>query len=193
MTLATHQERKEEQEEIESEVVRRRSKWSGRFIWAAIFQGLIAMLLTVPIVLPNIKPAVAQVIAAGDAGTWFTVGYILYITVGVMGVGLTALFYHHFEVVMNKPYRGVANYLAGAHLVLMNVGVAAVCAILMYGGYFAGANMLPAAEGGLGWTAGQAHVQILSELVNPAGYAIIATALGVLSGGLGFVLSYFKK
>jgi hypothetical protein len=170
-----------------------KSKWTNRFIWAAIIQGLGATLVTVPIVLPTVRPAVSMVIASGGAGTWFTVGYILYIMVGVIAVGLTGLFYHHFEIAMNKPYHGVANYLAWTHLILMNVGVVAVTGILMYGGYFAGAAMLGTTSGGLGWTAGQVHVNILAPLVQPAGYALIATAVGALSGGLGFVLTYFRR
>jgi hypothetical protein len=189
MTLRT------EQLEVEREKVSYllRSKWSNRFIWAAIIQGLGATLATIPIALPTTTPPVAMVIASGGAGTWFTVGYLLYIVVGVIGVGLTALFYHHFEVVMNKPYRGLSNYLAWVHLILMNVGVAAIAFTLMYGGYFGGAAMLPKAVGGLGQNAGFVHVNILGPLVQPAGYMLIATAVGVVSGGLGFVFNYFKR
>ena len=74
----------------------------------------------------------------------------------------------------------------------MNVGVAAATWILMYGGYLAGGNMLAVSSGGLGWTSAQAH-EVLAPLVNPAGYAVIAAAIGVLSGGLGFVVTYFRK
>ncbi len=169
------------------------SKWSDRFIWAAIIQGLAATLLTVPIILPWVKPSVAMVIASGSAGTWFTVGYLTYIMVGVIAVAVTALFYHHFEVDMGKPYKGTANYLAWIHLILMNVGVAAATYMLMYGGYFGGAALLPAGEGGLGQTAGWVHVNILSPLVNPIGYAIIASVVGVLAGGLGYLVNYFRK
>ena len=175
-----------------------RSKWSTRFIWAAIFQGMGAVIATAPLLMSAnpvnwVKPSVAMVIAAGSAGTWFTLGYVMYIMVGVIAVALTALFYHHFEVEMNKPYRGLSNYLAWTHLILMNVGVVVACALLMYGGYFAGAGMLPTAEGGLGWTAGQAHVQVLGALVSPIGYAILVTGIGVLAGGLGFVCNNFRR
>jgi len=169
------------------------SKWSNRFIWAAIIQGFAAVLLTIPIVWPtgllgmSISPAVAQVIASGSAGTWFTVGYLTYVMVGVIAVGLTALFYHHFEVELNKPYTGVANYLAWIQLVLMNVGVAAACYLLMYGGYYGQAALMA------GKTAEWVHVNILSGLVNPIGYAIITAGVGVLAGGLGFLLDYFRK
>lgn len=193
MTQTTVQAEKQLQEEKAKLAPLLKSKWSNRFVLAAIIQGLAATLVTVPIFLPTVTPSVAMVIAGGSAGTWFTMGYVMYIMVGVIAVGVTALFYHHFEVDMNKPYTGVANGLAWVHLILMNVGVAAVAAILMYGGYYGGAAMLPVAEGGLGWTAGQVHVNILGALVNPAGYALITTAIGVLAGGLGFVLTYFKK
>jgi hypothetical protein len=169
------------------------SKWSNRFIWAAIIQGFAATLITVPIVLPWIKPAVSMVMAGGSAGTWFTVGYLSYITVGVIAVGVTALFYQHFEVNLGKPYTGVSNYLAWIHLILMNVGVAAAAGLLMYGGYFGGAALLPVAEGGLGQTTAWVHVNILSPLVNLVGYSIITAGIGVLAGGLGFLINYLRR
>lgn len=168
------------------------SKWSNRFIWAAIIQGLAATLLTIPIVWPSsglfglkVNPAVAQVIAGGSAGTWYTVGYLIYIMVGVIAVGLTALFYYHFEVAMGKPYKGVANYFAWIHLVLMNVGVAAAAYMLMWGGYFGGAGLIN------GQTAEWVHVNILSGLVDPIGYAVIVAGIGVLAGGIGYLINYF--
>jgi hypothetical protein len=170
-----------------------RSKWSNRFIFAAIVQGLVATLLTAPLVLPWIKPPVSMVVAGGSAGTWFIVGYIMYIVVGVVAVAVTALFYYYFEVILNRPYKGIANYLAWTHLILMNVGVAAAAAILMYGGYMGGTAMLPTTVGGLGQNAGWVHVNVLGPLVNPAGYAIIAAMAGVLAGGAGFVLTNFRK
>jgi hypothetical protein len=170
------------------------SKWSSRFIWAAIVQGLAATLLTIPIVWPSgglfglsISPAVAQVIASGEAGTWYTVGYLAYIMVGVIAVGVTALFYQHFEVAMGKPYKGYTNIFAWVHLILMNVGVAAASYMLMYGGYFGEAALMS------GKTTGYVHVNILSPLVNPIGYAIIVAGVGVLAGGLGFLINYLRK
>jgi hypothetical protein len=170
------------------------SKWSNRFIFAAIIQGAIATALTVPIVIPWIKPAVSQVIASGSAGTWFLVGYVMYITIGVLAAGVTALFYHHFEIVLNKPVKGaISNALGWIHLVLMNVGAATVSAILMYGGYFGERALMPVSEGGLNQTTEWAHVNILSALVNPAGYALIITGIGVIAGGIVFMISYLRR
>jgi hypothetical protein len=169
------------------------SKWSNRFIWASIIQGLAATLLTVPAVLPSVTPSVAHVIAGGGAGMWFVFGYLSYITVGVIGVAVTALFYQHFEVTLGKPYHGITNYLGWIHLVFMNVGVAAATLLMMYGGYFAAAALIPAAQGGGGHDATFVHVNILAPLVNPIGYAVIIAGVGVLAGGAGFVLNYLRK
>ena len=187
--MTTLQERRPEQAQAP-----RVSKWSNRFIFAAIIQGAIATAFTIPIVIPWISPSVAQVIASGSAGTWFLVGYVMYITVGVIAVGLTALFYHHFEVDLNKPFKGaVGNALGWIHLVLMNVGAAVVSAILMYGGYFGERALMPTSEGGLAQTSEWVHVNILSGLVDPAGYALIVCGIGVLAGGLGFLIAYLRK
>jgi hypothetical protein len=168
-------------------------RWTSRFIWAAIIQGLAALLWTVPIVLPTVKPSVAMIMASGGPGTWFTVGYLAFITVGVIAIAVTALFYRFIEVDMNRPYSGARTYLAWTHLILMNVGVAAATFLMMYGGYMGGAALLPAVQGGLGQTAGWVHVNVLGGLVQPIGYAIIAAGVGALAGGFGFVLSYFRR
>ena len=70
--------------------------WTSRFITAAILQGAIIVGLTVFIILGEIsilEPGVSRVIASGGAGTWFTLGYVMYIVVGVIGVAVSALFY----------------------------------------------------------------------------------------------------
>jgi hypothetical protein len=176
------------------------SKWSNRFIWAAIVQGLAATLLTIPIIWPStglfgitVTPAVAMVIASGSAGTWYTVGYLTYIMVGVIAVGLTALFYYNFEISQSKPYKGISNVFAWIHLVLMNVGVAAAAYMLMYGGYFAERALLPTSVGGLGETELWVHINILSGLEEPIAVAILVAGLGVLSGGIGFLLNWFRR
>lgn len=169
-----------------------KSKWSNRFVWAAIVQGLAVTLLTIPIVWPpdglfgiKVSPSVASVFAGESAGIGYTLGYLSYIMVGVIAVGLTALFYYHFEVSISKPYKGVANYLAWAHLIFMNVGVAAATYMLMWGGYFGGAALIN------GKTAEWVYVNILSGLVDPIGYAIIVIGIGVLAGGLGYLINYY--
>ena len=63
-----------------------------------------------------------------------------------------------------------------------------VCvSMLIYAGYVSGASMLPVSIGGKGFNQGQAH-QILSPFVAPISVAILILLLGVLLGGIGFIL-----
>ena len=66
----------------------------------------------------------SEVAALADLG--------LYLVVGAMGTGLTAQFYHHFEVRVGRLHIGfVSNGLAWVHLVLMNIGVAAASMLMI--------------------------------------------------------------
>jgi hypothetical protein len=173
------------------------SPWTKRFIAAAIIQGAIIVSLTAFLVLSQIsflKPEISRVIAGGGAGTWFTFGYIIYIVVGVIGVAVSALFYYYIERVLAKQYNKtrVAKTLAWSHLVLMNVGTTAATGMLMYAGYVSGAAMLPLSVGGKGFNQGQAH-EILAPFVEPISIAILVLILGVLLGGIGFLLMYKSK
>jgi hypothetical protein len=173
------------------------SPWTKRFISAAIIQGAIIVALTAFLVLSQIsflKPEISRVIAAGGAGTWFTFGYIIYIVVGVIGVAVSALFYYYIERVLEKQYNTtrVAKALAWGHLVLMNVGTTTATSMLMYAGYVSGAAILPLSVGGKAFNQGQAH-EILAPFVEPISITILLLVLGVLLGGIGFLLMYKSK
>ncbi len=175
-----------------SELNQSKGTWTKRFMAAAIVQGAIVAGLTVFLVLGQIsfiKPEVSRVMAAGGAGTWFTFGYMMYIIVGVIGVAVSALFYHYLENVLGRRVRRSAKVLAWIHLVLMNVGTAAAMGLLMYAGYLGGASMLPENVGGQGFNAGQAH-EILASFVEPISIAILVIIAGIVAGGIGFLVSY---
>ena len=164
-------------------------KWAGRFIWAAIIQGLIATVATVLVLDPlqyitgqsdYFSPA--RVIAGNGAGTWFFTGYISYLVVGVVATAVTAIFYFYIEGIQGKVYKGFTNLLAWAHLIFMNVGVAGAMSIMMYQGYLAGVAQSS------GTNAGQIHEQILGWTVDPIGGLILLAAVGALLGGLGYVI-----
>jgi hypothetical protein len=166
--------------------------WTKRFMAAAIVQGAIVTGLTVFLVLGQasfMKPEVSRVMAAGGAGTWFTFGYVMYIIVGVMGVAVSALFYHYLESVLGKRIKRGAKALAWTHLVLMNVGTVATTGLLMYAGYVGGASMLPQEVGGRGFNAGQAH-EILVSFVEPISATILVIVAGIVAGGIGFLSTY---
>ena len=175
-------------------------KWAGRFIWAAVIQGLFATIITLLVLDPlqyftgkgdYFSPA--MVIAGGSGGTWFFTGYISYLVVGVVATAVTAIFYFYIEDIKGKTYHGFRNMLAWGHLVFMNVGVAASMFLMMWGGYLAGWALAAKTSGGDGLNAGQVHVQILGGLVDPIGGFILLAAIGAILGGLGYLLSERAK
>ncbi len=174
-----------------------RDTWTKRFTAAAIIQGGIVVALTAFLVLSQIsflKPEISRVIASGGAGTWFTIGYLIYIIVGVIGVAVSAVFYHYLEGVLEKQQyfskSTVAKVLAWSHLLVMNIGIAVAAGMLMYAGYVAGAAMLPEGVGGKGFEAGQAHELILGQFVEPISVSILVLLVGIILGGIGFLLAF---
>jgi heme/copper-type cytochrome/quinol oxidase subunit 1 len=171
--------------------------WTRRFITAAIVQGAIIVGLTVFIIFGEIsilEPGVSRVIAAGGAGTWFALGYVLYIVIGVIGVAVSALFYLYIERVLKKQYKDHkgARVVAWIHLILMNIGATIAMGMLMLAGYRGGAAMLPTSVGGLGLDAGQTH-EILAPFIEPIAIAILVLIFGIICGGIGFLLVNRKK
>jgi len=180
-------------------VYQNQGKWAWRFIWAAIIQGLVAVVATVLIVEPwtylniNWYYSPSKVIAGGGGGTWMFTGYVLFLVVGVVATAVTAVFYSYIEGGMGKVYSGLTSYLAWGHLIFMNVGVAASMILMMWGGYLAGWAAAAVSSGGLGYTDYQIHVTYLGQLVNPIGGFVMLAALGAVLGGLGFVIASRKK
>jgi hypothetical protein len=170
---------------------------AGLFLYAAVIQGAIAAFITFlggfGDMLGLYPVAVARVIASGEAGTWFTLGYVMYIIVGVVAMAVTALFYFYIETVQGKVYKGAAKALAWVHLVLGNVGVAGTAILAMIGGYLGGAAMQPIQFGGLAYTTGQVHVHILSYYQYPVAAFLGIALLGFVLGGLGYVLVLRSK
>lgn len=167
---------------------------------AGIIQGGLITALTIYFLIGQIfwlKPEPSRVIAFGSAGQWFTFGYLIYLIVGVVGVAVTALFYHYIEDLMGKSITGVSNLLAWIHIILMNIGVTGASGLMIIGGYLGGAAMLPPEVGGQGWNPGQVHVNIFYSI--PLGYpfwiSLFLTLLiiGVIAGGLGFIITLRKR
>ncbi len=171
--------------------------WFGRFFIASIIQGAIFTGLTIFLVTSQVsflKPEISRVIASGNAGTWFLLGYLMYLGIGVFGVTITAFIYSHLSsnLGLDQRPKGIRNFMVWGHFILMNSGIVLTCGLLMYGGYLAGASMLPVDVGGKGFTSDEAHT-ILGPLKEPIGYSIITLAIGVLFGGVGFIISLVQN
>ena len=120
-------------------------------------------------------------------------GLGLYLVIGVIGTGLTAQFYHHFEVRASKPYRGVvSNMLAWMHIILMNVGVAGASLLMIYAGYVGDVAVSPREFGGFEITVEQASRQILNPLIVPVAAMLLVTVAGAVAGGIGFLVNYLR-
>lgn len=171
-----------------------KGKWAGRWVKAAVVQGAIAAIVTVLMIQPlsyfNITPYFnpGMVIAGGGGGTWLFTGYILYLVVGVIGVAATAGVYLYFEGILGRVYSGFSNVLAWGQFVLMNVGVAGSMLLMMYGGYLAGWAGAAKSSGGLGYSNYQIHTTYLVHFEDPIGALALVAVLGLVIGGLGFVL-----
>jgi hypothetical protein len=174
------------------------SKWSGRFTWAAIIQGTIVTLLTAMLAAFSVgmeypRKLVEMMLAQpaiGFSEVAALAGLGLYLVVGVIGTGLTAQFYHHFEVRVGRPYIGfVSNGLAWVHLVLMNVGVAAASILMIYAGYLGDITVSSREFGGFEMSIEQAAEQILNPFITPVAALLLVTALGAVAGGAGFIIN----
>ena len=167
------------------------SKMAEYFLYAAIIHGGIAAFVTFlgafGDLLGVLPLAVARVIAGGGPGMWFTVGYVMYIIVGVVATAVTSLFYFYIEIVVGQPYKGTAKALSWIHLVFGNVGVAGASLCAMWGGYFGAVAMLPK-----GSTSLNAHL-VLVQVEEPIAAFIGLALLGFFAGGLGYLIAMRSK
>lgn len=172
------------------------SVMTGFFIYAAIIQGAIAAAITFLGAYGDqiglLPMSVARVIAGGGAGSWFNMGYIVYLIVGVVAMAVTSLFYFYIETVQGKAYTGIAKALSWVHLVLGNIGVAGASLAAMWGGYWAAQAVAPASSGGLAGPPGNAHL-VLVVVEQPIAAFIALALLGFFAGGLGYLIAIRSK
>ena len=165
-------------------------RWVDRFIIAAILQGALITIMALVIVtlqMLNSEINIIQYLSLSFDGTakWFFLGIIFHLII-VIAIAVTALFYSHLEITLQKKFSKKSNILAGIHLFGMNVGGAGSMMIMTYAG-LAGTGLLTVfSEGKLG----PKYPAIMDSFIKPIGGFIALLALGVLCGGLGFVLAY---
>jgi hypothetical protein len=169
------------------------SKWATRFVWAAITQGALTVLLSLFLLSGEIgvlPMRVSLLISATVPGIWIALGYFAYVIIGVVGMAVTALFYHYLEVNLKSPYRGSSQSLAWLHLILSNVGILATSWLVIYAGYLTAIATLPSHLGGMGLSLEEAEASIVRNFLMPITIFAVVTILGILLGGLGYVLVY---
>ncbi len=165
-------------------------RWVDLFIIAAIIQGAIIAIMAIVIVAIQVTNSDINIIqylslSFGGSGKWFFFGVIFHLII-IVAVAVTALFYSHLEITLKKKFSRKLNVLAAIHLIGMNVGGAGSMMIMTYAG-LAGTGLLTVfTEGKLG----PEDLTILDSFIEPIGGFIALLAIGVMCGGLGFVLAY---
>jgi hypothetical protein len=170
------------------------SVWSGRFIIAAIVQGAIITGLTLTFVAAQILTSQINIIeflslSFEGPAKWIFLGYIFYMIL-VVAIAVSAGFYIHFEVGMGRRIQGFRSALAWIHLAGMNVGGAAATIIMIFAG-LAGSGVLDIIVGGSDTL--QENTAIMDQFIAPIAIFTAVLSIGVISGGLAFVMSYLKK
>ena len=168
-------------------------KWVDRFIIAAIIQGAIITAMALVIVgiqMTYTQVNIIQFLSLSFEGTakWFFLGIIFHLIV-IIAVAVTALFYSNLEITLKKKFSRTLNILASIHLIGMNVGGAGAMMIMTFAG-LAGTGLLSMfTEGKLG----PKDPAIMDSFIEPIGGFIALLAIGVICGGIGFIIAYRQK
>lgn len=174
-------------------MVETRSVWAGRFIGLTFILGGVAWAIFSLLVLGNVLagignfalgPASSRIVAGGGAGSWFTMGILSFLIVGVGGVGFTAFFYQYIEGTLGSPFAGWRRIGAWVHLIFGGLGSAGASLLMAWGGFQAGTALLGTDVGGGGQNAGYVHTNILNPIVVPIAALMGLALLGYLIGGI---------
>ena len=160
--------------------------WFKYFSIVAVFNAFIVIAMTAPVLLSgSIIPGIpelqmSKIIAGGGAGTWLTVGYYLFLIVGVCVIFLCGAAYYLIAQALGRDvYSGK---LAGAQLVMMEAGALIALGLLYYAGFVAGRMFIAQTP------AEQVH-PFLANFIEPIGAFVAIGLLGALIGGVNYVFT----
>ena len=173
-------------------------KWSNLFIIVGLAQFVTVGVLTVIFVLSHMmspEPVLSIIMTYTNAeftpGLWFTFGYQMYI-LGSIAVLVFGFVYRHLENMSGSPYNKKTNFLAGFHLVTMNVGLVVSTFTFMIAGWITGIAMVGEDFGGKAMATTPVHFEIFMTLV-PLGVPywtgiwILVMAAGIIFGSIGLI------
>ena len=151
------------------------------YVSIALINSIIALVITAPIFISEWN--MSRVIALGSAGTWFTMGYLLFFIIGIGIIPLCGIIYY---IIQNISTNGIFSLRLGmAQLVLLEIAVLGECLGLYYFG-FAGGSMLLAEK------SREAIHAFLVQFANPAGVFIALGLLGAILGIINYIASIVK-
>jgi len=170
-----------------------KSEWGSRFIIAAIIQGGIITAMTLIIVGMQVTFAEVDImhflsLSFEGPAKWFFLGTIFYLIL-IVAIAVTAVFYNHLEINLNRKFSGAIKILPWIHIIGMNVGGTGATMLMIFAG-LAGSGILSVfSEGKLG----KENIAIMDSFVTPIGSFIGILAIGVICGGIGYILAYKKR
>jgi len=170
-----------------------KGKWANRFIIAAIIQGGIITAIALMIVGTQIifmQINIMQFLSLSFEGPakWVFIGTIFYLIL-VVAIAVTAVFYNHLEVNLNRKIAGISKVLAWIHIIGMNVGGTGSTLLMVFGG-LAGSGVLSVFSEG---QFGKENIAIMDSFIAPTASFIAILAIGVICGGIGYILAYKSK
>lgn len=182
----------------------KRSPWVTRFIGLTFILGGVAWLVLMVLLIGNVLagltppnyalgPASSRIVAGGGAGTWLVMGLLSFLLIGIVGLGMSALFYQYLEASLRVPIAGWRTIAAWTHLLIGGLGAAAASLLMTYAGYTAGIAALDTDYGGWEQGAFWIHTNVLGPLVLPIAALMGLALLGYLVGGIGIVTAWWSS
>lgn len=109
----------------------------------------------------------------------------------IVSIATTSVFYNQFEVNMQRIIRGFRSVLAWVHLIGMNVGGATVTLTMIYAGLVGSGIMGIIMSGGNNAVELKPNTQVLEQFIIPISIFAAILVIGLIAGGLTFLLSFF--
>lgn len=160
--------------------------WFRYYSLTALLNAFIAIAMTTPVLLSgSIIPGIPElqmtrVIAGGGAGTWLTVGYYLFLIVGICVLFLCGAAYYLIAQALGRDV--FSGKLAAVQLTMMEAGTLVSLGLLYYAGFVSGRMFLAK-------TASEEVHLFLVNFIQPIGIFVAIGLLGSLIGGLNYLLT----
>ncbi|NOJ32016.1 MAG: hypothetical protein DA329_07765 [Candidatus Nitrosocosmicus sp.] len=171
-----------------------KTKWGNRFIITAIIQGGIMTSLALTMVASQFVFAInfdmIQFLSLSFEGPakWFFLGIVFYL-IFIVAIAVTAIFYIHLEINLRRQISGLLNVLAWIHLIGMNIGGPLTTLLMIFAGLSGSGVLSVFTEGKIS----PQNIDVLNALTTPIALSIGILSIGVICGGLAYVLTYFKE
>jgi hypothetical protein len=170
-----------------------------RFITSAIVQGSLIIVLTSSGIAIQLMYSstinVIQFLSLSFEGPakWIFLGYIFYLILITL-IAITAIFYSHLEVNLQKRIMGVKSVLAWINLVGINVGGAAAAIMIIYAGLIGSGIHDMIISGGTSTTDSlKQNTAIMAEFVLPIAAFSGLLITGAVVGTIMYFATYFQN